>query len=193
MSTRDERRVGRQERGAKRTLERVERAAAAGLAPQDLAPDGDLRGRVRARSRAVVPDPRLDRVRPRLERPHVALARAPDEQLERRLRVLEAEALALELLDLQRELARERPVGIELEPVRARRLDHVVAPAQLADQDAPLVADARGVDVLVRARVDRDGLDVDPALVRERGVADERQPRVRGEVRDLVDVRGRAQ
>ena len=50
-----------------------------------------------------------------------------------------------------------------------------------------LPTDAR-IEVLVRARVGGDRVDVDAALVRERGVADERQPRVRLDVGDVVDV-----
>ena len=57
--------------------------------------------------------------------------------------------------------------------------------AQLGHDDAALVADARRIDVLVRARVATDRGDVDAALVRERRAADVRHVIVGREVGEL--------
>ena len=80
--------------------------------------------------------------------------------------------------------------GSSSSPSCRARLDHVVAPAQLADEDAPLVADGRGIDVLVGGRIERDGLHVDSSLVRERCLSDEGQPRIRRHVGELVEEPG---
>src|SRR5205807_801652 len=111
----------------------------------------------------------------------------PHEQLERRLRIVEVEALALELLDLPREPARRLAVRVELEAELARPLDDVVAAGELADEDPPPVPDPRRIDVLVRRRVTRNGVDVDAALVRERRLADIREALVRRHGREVVD------
>ena len=113
---------------------------------------------------------------------------APQEQLERCLRVLELKALVLELLDLRSDLFRCRRARVDLEPELASPLDHIAAAALLADDDVAAVADDTRIQVLVRPRVGGDRVDVDAALVRECGVADERQARVRLDVGDVVDV-----
>src|SRR5207237_10002687 len=99
---------------------------------------------------------------------------------------LEVEAVALELLDLARELGRGLTAGVELEAELPGALDDVVAAGELAHQHPPPVADEGRVDVLVSRRVARNGMDVDAALVRERRLADERQPRVRRAARHVV-------
>ena len=125
-----------------------------------------------------------------MERCAVAVGRAPHEELERGLRVLELEALVLQLLQLGRDLLRRRRRRIDLETELASPLDHVAAPALLADDDMPPVADGARIEMLVRPRVGGDRMDVDAALVSERRVADEGQPHVRLDVGDVVDVAG---
>src|SRR5207302_1724124 len=60
--------------------------------------------------------------------------------------------------------------------------------AQLADQDAALVADLRRVDVFVTGGVAGHAVGVHAALVGEGALADERLVRAEVHVRHLVDV-----
>ena len=62
----------------------------------------------------------------------------------------------------------------------------VRAAREIRDQDAALVADSLGLDVLVGARVFLDRVDVHAALVRERALADVRLLRPGRAVRELV-------
>jgi hypothetical protein len=119
-------RVRRQQRIPERLLKRVDWAAAASVAAQHLPTDGDLRRGDRTRRLLAAALPGGHVVAGHLERRLVGLADAADEQLERRRRVLEVESLALELLHLRRDLARQRPVRVELKAQLAGTLDDVV-------------------------------------------------------------------
>ena len=180
-------RVGGDERTADRLLDRIDRPEPGRLAAQHLVADADLGRRGRGAAVVVLALARVDGVGERLERRVIAVRRAAQEQLERRLRVLELKALVLELLDPRGDGLRRRRRRIDLEPELASALDHVAAAALLADDDVPPVADRARIEVLVRSRVGGDRVDVDAALVRERSVADERQPPVRLDVGDVVD------
>ena len=181
-------RVGREQCPPHRLLERIHRAAAGRLPAQHLPAESDLGRRDRASRLLSVDLARVHRVRHRLERAAVVAGGAAHEQLEGGFGVLELEALALELLDLARDLPRHGAVCVQLHAELARALDDVVATAQLADEDVPRVADDGRVDVLVRRRVERHRLHVDAALVGKGGGAHEGQPRVRRKVRHRVDL-----
>ena len=117
---------------------------------EHLALDLDLDGRLGAQVLAVAlldEDGEVEQ----LEGRHVVAAVAADEELEGGFGALEAGALRLELLDELAELARiDDALQLMAELLRAPlRVD---AAAELADDEACLVADERRVDVLVGVR-----------------------------------------
>ena len=115
-----------------------------------------------------------------LERRPVAGLQAVQHQRHRRLRALEVEAAALQLLDLRQHLLHFFLAGVQAELLRL--VDQVAAARQLAHQHPLFVADQGRVNVLVAVLDLHDGRDVDAALVRERAGAHERLARVGGQV-----------
>ncbi len=112
---------------------------------------------------------------------------AADEQLEGRLRALEAGALRLELLDELAQLARiDDTLQLVAELLRAPL--GVDAAAELADHEACLVADERRVDVLVGMADPGRRRAVDAALVGEGAGSDVRRVGVGRDVGDLGHV-----
>ena len=91
----------------------------------------------------------------------------------------------LELLEVLDEPPRLRVVAVQLQTELARLGQDVAAPRQLRDEHARLVADHRGVDVLVGVLVPEHGRDVLASLVREGAVPDERLLQRQREVGDL--------
>ncbi len=119
------------------------------------------------------------------------------EELEARLGTFEGVTACLQLLDVGDHGARVRAAGREgaaLAPLAGRLAplrelgDDVGATGQVGDEDPAPVADALGLDVLVRPRVLVDGRDMDAALVGEGAVADVGGPHVGRQVGALVDV-----
>ena len=80
---------------------------------------------------------------------------------------------------------------LELEAERAGLEHDVGAAGEFADEDALAVADELGSDVLVAGGELVHGVDVDAALVREGGAADERRAAARPLVGHLVDEEGK--
>ena len=91
----------------------------------------------------------------------------------------------LELLEVIDKPPRLRVVPVELEPELARLRKHVASARQLGDEDPRLVANERGVDVLVRVLVLEHRSDVLPALVRERTLSHVRLLQRQRQVGDL--------
>ena len=114
----------------------------------------------------------------------VARRVAPDQQLERCLGALEGEAVGLELLDQHGQLARVDRAVEAMAELLGPELG-VGPPAELADHEPALVADADRVDVLVAPLHLGDRRAVDPALVGERRPADVGLVVVRGDIGDL--------
>ncbi len=94
------------------------------------------------------------------------------------------------MLDLLEHLERLGAFFLELEAERAGLEHDVGAAGQFADEDALVVADERGLDVLVAGGELVDGVDVDAALVREGGAADEGRAAAGALVGDFVDEEG---
>ena len=129
------------QRLAQRRVQGVDRTVAVGGSVEHLAVDLDLDRRLGAQVLAVAlldEDGEVDQ----LEGRRVVAAVAPDEELEGGLGALEAGALGLELLDELAQLARiDDALQLMAELLRAPL--GVDAPAQLADDEARLVADER--------------------------------------------------
>ena len=88
------------------------------------------------------------------------------EQLERSVRGLELVAFVFPVLHLCQDLRHSLMI---IRQVSLGRLGQYGGPAgQLRHQDSSLVAQQRGIDVLVRGGVFLHGIDVEPAFVRER-------------------------
>ena len=122
----------------------------------------------------------------RLE-PDAMTARQPlDQQHERRLGRLELIALVLQVLDSVEHASQQ--FAVLFQAVFTQLLGDVGLARQLADQDPALVADGRGVDVLVARRVLADAVDVHSPLVCECTGADKRLVRPEVHVGRLVDV-----
>ncbi len=164
-------RIGAQERLAQGDVERVDRAVAARHLVQQLAADLDrhrglaLDHQIAARvGAAVVHDP--EALQGEIGR-NLA-QRAPGQQLEGGFGPVVGVALALQALDLLQQAVDAPVVALgQLEPDLPEARQDVGAPGLVGDHDVALVADQRGLDVLVGARVLLHRRDVEAALVRE--------------------------
>ncbi len=74
------------------------------------------------------------------------------------------------------------------QPVLFQLVDDVAAPAQVAQQDALVVADRLRTDVLIAGRLLQHRADVHPALVRKGAPADERLVRTQRQIGQFGDV-----
>jgi hypothetical protein len=115
---------------------------------------------------------------------------SPDEKLEGGVGGLELVALVFQAFDFLEHGEGLRAFLLELEAERAGLEHDVGAAGQFADEDALVVADELGPDVFVTRGELVDGVDVDAALVREGGAADEGRAAAGALVGDLVDEEG---